>query len=159
MFRIGQGIDVHKLVSKRELILGGVKIPHTKGLLGHSDADVLTHSIIDAILGATALGDIGSWFPDNDEQYKNANSLKLLEKVITNCEIRKFNIVNLDATIIAQEPKISSFILKIREKLAAVLSININSISIKATTTEKLGFIGNKEGIAATTIILLTDEK
>ncbi len=155
MYRIGQGIDVHQLISERKLILGGIEIPHTQGLLGHSDADVLTHSIIDAILGATALGDIGTWFPDNDIKYKNANSLTLLKEVLNNCEVRKFKLVNLDATIIAQEPKIAPFILDIRKKLADVFSTDIGNISIKATTTEYLGFIGKKEGIAATTIVML----
>lgn len=153
--RIGQGYDVHKLVKGRKLILGGVLIDYEYGLLGHSDADVLLHAIIDSILGAAALGDIGKHFPDNDMKYKNANSLDLLKQ--TNDIIRKanFKIINIDSTIIAQQPKLQPYINKMRENIANVCNLNINQVSVKATTEEGLGFTGKKEGIAATAVTLV----
>ncbi len=154
MFRIGYGYDVHRLVENRKLILGGVEIPCEKGLLGHSDADVLIHSIIDAILGALALGDIGKLFPDNDDKYKNIDSTILLKEVYNIMKSKGYKILNLDATIIAEKPKLSSFIIKIRQKIADLLKTEIENISIKATTEEGLGLKG--EGIAATTVLILT---
>ena len=153
--RIGQGYDVHKLVKGRKLILGGVQVNHEYGLLGHSDADVLLHAIIDSILGAAALGDIGKHFPDNDMKYKNANSLDLLKQ--TNDIIRKadFKIINIDSTIIAQQPKLQPYINKMRENIANVCNLNINQVNVKATTEEGLGFTGKKEGIAATAVTLV----
>lgn len=153
--RIGQGYDVHRLVEGRKLILGGVEIPHTKGLLGHSDADVLVHAIMDALLGACALGDIGKHFPDNDTKYKNADSIELLKKV---CELMKTNgyeIQNIDSTIIAQNPKLAPYMEKMRENIAVACSININQISVKATTEEHLGFTGQEAGISASAVCLL----
>lgn len=153
--RIGHGYDVHRLTSGRDLILGGVKIEHTSGLLGHSDADVLVHAIMDAILGAAALGDIGTHFPDSDDKYKGADSIMLL------CEVKKiisgagYRISNIDSTIIAQAPRLASHILKMRENIATALDIPIDRVSVKATTEEKLGFTGNYEGIAAHAVCLI----
>jgi len=156
MMRIGQGYDVHKLVSDRKLILGGVEIEHSTGLLGHSDADVLLHAITDAILGALALGDIGNWFPDNDQQYKGADSIELLKTVINSEELSEWEISNLDATIMAQQPKLAPHITVMRRNIAKALNCEIDQVSIKATTTEKLGFCGREEGIAASAVILLS---
>jgi len=156
MMRIGQGYDVHKLVSDRKLILGGVEIEHSTGLLGHSDADVLLHAITDAILGALALGDIGNWFPDNDQQYKDADSIELLKTVINSEELSEWEISNLDATIMAQQPKLAPHITAMRENIAGALNCEIDQVSIKATTTEKLGFCGREEGIAASAVVLLS---
>jgi len=153
--RIGHGYDVHKLVDDRKLILGGVLVDHTKGLLGHSDADVLVHSIIDALLGAAALGDIGLLFPDNDEQYKNISSIKLLEYTIMLLNKNNFSIGNIDCTIIAQEPKLRSYITQITEQLAKVCDINISQINIKATTEEGLGFTGEKLGISSHCVCII----
>lgn len=153
--RIGMGYDVHKLVENRALIMGGVKIPFEKGLLGHSDADVLLHAISDSLLGAAALGDIGKHFPDTDPKFKGADSLMLL------CEVGKlirkegYSIGNIDATIIAQKPKMLPHIAKMRENIAKVLEIDINQINVKATTEEGLGFTGSLEGISAQSIALL----
>lgn len=155
MFRIGQGFDVHRLVKDRKLILCGVTIPHSLGLAGHSDADVAVHALIDAYLGALALGDIGSWFPDNDPKYKNADSMKLLETVINDQNIAKYQLVNLDLTIVMQEPKIAPYIDRMRTNLISVLDCSPDRISIKATTTERLGYCGRGEGIAANAILLL----
>ncbi|MDD2480100.1 MAG: 2-C-methyl-D-erythritol 2,4-cyclodiphosphate synthase [Victivallaceae bacterium] len=155
MFRIGQGFDVHRLVKDRNLILCGVTIPHSLGLAGHSDADVAVHALIDAYLGALALGDIGSWFPDNDPKYKNADSMKLLETVINDQNIAKYQLVNLDLTIVMQEPKIAPYIDRMRTNLISVLDCSPDRISIKATTTERLGYCGRGEGIAANAILLL----
>lgn len=155
MIRVGQGYDVHKLVEGRKLILGGVEIKHTTGLLGHSDADVLLHAITDAILGALALGDIGNWFPDTDQQYKGADSIELLKAVIGAEELNEWEIVNLDATIIAQKPKLAPHITAMRENIAKAINCEIDQISVKATTTEKLGFCGREEGIAASAVVLL----
>ena len=154
--RIGIGYDVHKLVPNRKLILGNVEIPHELGLLGHSDADVLIHAIIDAILGAAALGDIGQHFPDNDEKYRGVDSGELLRKVHDMIKIYGYAIGNVDATIVAQKPKISPYILKIRARLAEILQVDSNLISVKATTTEGLGFTGQCQGIAAYATVLLT---
>ena len=153
--RIGIGYDVHKLVEKRKLILGGVTVPFRLGLLGHSDADVLVHSIMDAMLGALALGDIGKHFPDNDLKFKDIDSLVLLKKVGELIENKGYDISNIDSIIIAEEPKIMPYIDEMRNNIAAVLKIEINKISIKATTEEKLGFTGNLEGIKAQAVVLL----
>lgn len=154
-FRIGHGYDVHRLVPDRDLILGGVKIPHETGLLGHSDADVLTHAIMDALLGALALGDIGKLFPDNDPAYKGADSLVLAKAVIREIHSRGWKIANVDATILAQAPKLAPYILTMRENLANALETTIDAVSVKATTEEKLGFTGEKLGIAAHSVCLL----
>lgn len=152
MYRIGEGYDVHKLVEGRDLILGGVKVPYEKGLLGHSDADVLLHAVMDAMLGACALGDIGKHFPDTDPKYKGANSLELLKEVKKIC---KANICNIDASIICEKPKLSPYIDEMRKNIADALSIDISRVSIKATTEEGLGFTGSGEGIAARAIVLI----
>lgn len=154
-FRIGHGYDVHRLVADRDLILGGVKIPHETGLLGHSDADVLTHAIMDSILGALALGDIGKLFPDNDPAYKGADSLKLAEAVMREVRARGWDISNVDATVLAQAPKLAPHIPTMRENIAAALGVSPEAISVKATTEEKLGFTGEKLGIAAHAVCLL----
>lgn len=154
-FRIGHGYDVHRLVENRKLILGGVEIPHEKGLLGHSDADVLVHAIMDALLGALALGDIGKHFPDTDEKYKGADSMMLFEKV---CEIVRnegYEISNIDSTICAQAPKLAPFILNMRQNIARVAGLELSQVSVKATTEEKLGFTGEKLGISATAVTLV----
>ena len=147
--RVGMGYDVHKLVEERELILGGVNIPHTLGLLGHSDADVLLHAIMDALLGAAALGDIGKHFPDTDEKYKGISSLKLLEHVGKLIEQEGYVIENIDATVIAQKPKLRPYIEEMEENIAKTLHIEKKQINVKATTEERLGFTGREEGIAA----------
>lgn len=154
--RIGHGYDVHKLVSERKLIIGGVDIPFEKGLLGHSDADVLTHAIMDALLGAAALGDIGLHFPDNDPAYKDADSIKLLEKVGDILESKLFVVDNIDATIIAQVPKMRPYIDTMRENIAKALKIPVSLVNVKATTEEGLGFTGAGEGIAAHAVCLLS---
>ena len=153
--RVGMGYDVHKLVEGRDLIMGGVKIPYEKGLLGHSDADVLLHAISDALLGAAALGDIGKHFPDTDPKYKGADSLKLLEHVGNLIEEKLYVIGNIDATIIAQKPKMAPHILKMRENIARALKIDVDQVNVKATTEEGLGFTGSGEGISSQAIALL----
>ena len=153
--RIGHGYDVHKLVEGRRLIIGGVDIPHEVGLLGHSDADVLLHAISDALLGAAALGDIGKLFPDSDQKYKGANSLTLLRIVGSKLCAEGYKIGNIDATILAQAPKMAPHIPKMRQNIAMTLGIDIGDISIKATTEEGLGFTGEKLGIAAHAICLI----
>jgi len=153
--RIGHGYDVHRLVEDRKLILGGVEIPHTLGLLGHSDADVLLHAISDALLGAAALGDIGKHFPDTDPAYKGADSLVLLSHVVRLLKEKGYRIGNIDATVIAQKPKLAPFIPKMREKIAAVCDVTVDEVNIKATTEEKLGFTGQCEGIAAHAVALI----
>lgn len=155
MIRIGHGYDVHRLVPDRKLILGGVEIPHETGLLGHSDADVLTHAIMDALLGAAALGDIGKWFPDTDPTYAGADSLFLAGKVVRLLTEAHYGIVNIDATIIAQAPRLAPHIETMRKNLAAALGVEIDRINIKATTEEKLGFTGEKLGIAAHAVCLI----
>ncbi len=153
--RIGHGYDVHRLVEGRTLILGGVNIPYEKGLLGHSDADVLVHSIMDALLGAAALGDIGKHFPDSDDSYKNANSIELLKKVIELISQKDYEIENIDSTIIAQAPKLAPFIEKMRRNIAAVCKIDIEQVNVKATTEEKLGFTGEGLGISAHAVCII----
>ena len=153
--RIGHGYDVHKLVEGRPLIVGGVEIPHEKGLLGHSDADVLLHAISDALLGAAALGDIGKLFPDNDPQYKGADSLILLKKVCEQVRKAGFEIENIDSTIIAQAPKFRPFIDEMRARISVYTNLDIDCISVKATTEEEMGFTGRKEGISAHAVCLL----
>lgn len=153
--RVGLGYDVHKLVNDRKLIIGGVEIPHETGLLGHSDADVLIHAIMDSILGALALGDIGKHFPDTDERFKDANSMKLLEYVYNLIDSKGYKIGNIDATIIAQKPKMAPHIKQMRENISKTLKTDIENINIKATTEEGLGFTGKKEGIASQSICLL----
>ncbi len=156
--RIGSGYDVHKLVEERKLILGGVEIPHEKGLLGHSDADVLLHAVMDALLGAAGLGDIGKHFPDSDGEYKGADSLKLLSKVLYLISQKGYCIINVDATIIAQKPKLAPYIPKMCENIARVLEINMDQVNVKATTEEGLGFTGAQEGIAATAVCLINEK-
>lgn len=153
--RIGHGYDVHKLVEGRKLILGGVEIPHTVGLLGHSDADVLTHALMDALLGAAALGDIGKHFPDTDGAYKDISSLVLLQRVRDSLSEKGYALVNADVTVIAQAPKLSAYIPAMRETLARTLQTDTERINIKATTEEHLGFTGRKEGIAAHAVVLI----
>jgi len=153
--RIGQGYDVHQLVEGRPLIIGGVDIPYERGLAGHSDADVLLHAICDAMLGAAALGDIGQHFPDTEERFEGADSRLLLREVNRMLKQNSYSIVNIDATIIAQRPKLSPFIQAMREKVVSDLHIEIGQVNIKATTTETLGFEGRGEGIAAQAIVLI----
>ena len=153
--RIGQGYDVHRLVEGRKLILGGVEIAYEKGLLGHSDADVLVHAVMDALLGAAALGDIGKHFPDTDERYRGADSLKLLAAVGALLKEHGYSIGNIDSTIVAQRPKLAAFLPQMAENMARVLGISSSQVSVKATTEEKLGFTGSGEGIAAQAICLL----
>ena len=153
--RIGHGYDVHKLTEGRKLIIGGVDIPHEKGLLGHSDADVLLHAISDALLGAAALGDIGKLFPDSDEKYKGANSLMLLRIVGARLSSEGYRIVNIDSTILAQAPKMSPHIAKMRQNISMALGIDPEDVSVKATTEEGLGFTGEKLGIAAHAVCLI----
>lgn len=153
--RIGLGYDVHKLIEGRPLIIGGENVPHEKGLLGHSDADVLIHAIMDGILGALALGDIGKHFPDTDDEYKGADSMKLLKHVNDLIESKGYEINNIDSIIIAQSPKMAPHIENMRKNIADVLNTDIENISVKATTEEGLGFTGRKEGIAAQSICLL----
>ena len=155
MIRIGQGYDVHRLVPGRELILCGVHIPHPTGLLGHSDADVACHALMDAIAGALALGDIGQFFPDSDPAYRNADSLQLLARVMELPELGNWQLVNCDLTIVAQKPKLMPHRLEMRRNLAAVLDLPLDRISVKATTTEGLGFEGREEGISAACVVLL----
>ena len=153
--RIGHGYDVHRLTENRKLILGGVEIPYEKGLLGHSDADVLTHAVMDAFLGALALGDIGKHFPDNDPEYKGADSIKLLEHVYRLIINRGYKLGNLDAVVLAQAPKLSPYRDQMRENLARAMGISPENVGVKATTTEHLGFEGREEGISATAVALL----
>ncbi len=153
--RVGHGYDVHPLISGRDLILGGVKIPHPKGLQGHSDADVLIHAVCDACLGAAGLGDIGRHFPDTDPQYKNIDSRKLLRKVTEALTQRGWKVANVDSTLIAQAPRLSMHLPQMIQNIAADLGVSHDSINIKATTTEKLGFTGREEGIAAYAVVLL----
>ncbi|MBR5586605.1 MAG: 2-C-methyl-D-erythritol 2,4-cyclodiphosphate synthase [Clostridia bacterium] len=153
--RIGNGFDVHAFAEGRKLILGGVDIPHTKGLLGHSDADVLVHAIMDALLGAAALGDIGQHFPDSSDEFKGISSLVLLEKVAGLLNAEGYEIENIDSIVVAQKPKIMKFIPEMRKNIADVLGIDINKVNVKATTTEKLGFEGREEGISSYAVCLL----
>lgn len=154
-FRIGHGYDVHKLVEGRKLILGGVNIPHEKGLLGHSDADVLVHSIMDSLLGAAALGDIGKHFPDNDPKYSGADSIELLKNVCNIINEKGYYIGNIDAVILAQKPKLAQYIEDMRSNIATAMNCDIDKISVKATTEEKLGFTGAELGIASHCVSLI----
>jgi 2-C-methyl-D-erythritol 2,4-cyclodiphosphate synthase len=153
--RIGEGFDVHALVPGRKLILGGVEIPHDKGLLGHSDADVLLHTITDAVLGAAGLGDIGELFPDSDERFKGADSALLLAQAMKQVRAAGYEIVNIDCTVIAEKPKLVPYKTAIRENIARVLQVQSSQVNVKAKTTEKLGFTGRGEGIAAKAVALL----
>lgn len=157
MLRIGQGYDVHRLVEGRKLILGGVDIPYERGLLGHSDADVLVHAIMDALLGAAALGDIGKLFPDTDPSYSGADSLGLLSEIMRVLRKAGYELGNVDATVIAQRPKLASFIDEMRENIARAAQVEVSKISVKATTEEGLGFTGDGSGIAAQAVALITD--
>ncbi len=154
--RIGHGYDVHRLVEGRDLILGGVKIPHALGLLGHSDADVLTHAVMDALLGACAMGDIGKLFPDTDEAYRGISSLRLLAEVRDRIREAGYSVENIDVTVIAQRPKLAPYIPEMRKTLCSVLALPEDRVSIKATTEERLGFTGRGEGIACHCVCLLS---
>jgi len=157
-FRTGFGYDVHAFAEDRKLILGGIKIPYEKGLKGHSDADVLLHAICDAMLGALALGDIGNHFPDTDEAYKNIDSTILLSKVNNLIVENNYLVGNVDSTVVMEKPKLKDYILEIRKSIALILRININQISVKATTSEKLGFVGMEEGVKAFATVLLKED-
>jgi 2-C-methyl-D-erythritol 2,4-cyclodiphosphate synthase len=158
MIRIGQGFDVHQLVEGRDCIIGGVTLPYEKGLLGHSDADVLLHAITDAVLGALAMGDIGKHFPDTDPEFKDADSLKLLNHVWALIRERGYRLGNIDATIIAQKPKMAPYIPQMVEVIARALEAELDQVNVKATTTEQLGFAGRGEGIAAQAVVCLIKE-
>ena len=153
--RIGHGYDVHRLVEGRKLILGGVEIPWEKGLLGHSDADVLTHALMDALMGAAALGDIGHAFPDNDPAFAGADSILLLERVMQMLEEKGYRVGNVDCTVIAQRPKLAPYIAEMKKRLASALRIDADAVNVKATTEEKLGFTGEGLGIAAHAVVLI----
>lgn len=155
--RLGQGYDVHRLTEGRKLILGGVEIPYELGLLGHSDADVLTHAVMDALLGACALGDIGHLFPDKDPAYSGADSLKLLDQVVELLEEKGFRVGNVDVTVVAQAPKLAPYVEEMRRKLARGLKVTVDRVSVKATTEEGLGFSGRGEGIAAQAVCLVKE--
>ena len=159
MYRIGQGIDFHQLVEGREFWLGGVLIPHSKGALGHSDADVLLHAICDALLGALGLGDIGKHFPDTDQSFKNIDSKILLAQSYALIAARGYKVVNIDSTILLQAPKIMKYVPAMQEAIATILELDITDVSIKATTTEQLSFIGREEGIVATANVLLVKQQ
>lgn len=156
--RIGHGYDVHRLVEGRKLILGGVEVPHTLGLLGHSDADVLTHAVMDALLGACALGDIGHLFPDSDPAYAGADSLRLLDEVMSRLHAQGFRVGNVDATVLAQAPKLAPHLPAIRRNLADRLQVPLSRVSVKATTEEGLGFTGAGEGMAAHAVCLVEED-
>ncbi len=156
--RIGHGYDVHKLVEGRKLILGGVEIEHEKGLLGHSDADVLLHAISDALLGAAALGDIGKLFPDNDNRFLDADSRVLLGEVVSHLDKNGYKIINIDSTVIAQRPKLAPFIDLMRKNIAESCSVDVSAVSVKATTEEKLGFTGEGLGISAHAVVLIDNK-
>jgi len=157
-YRIGSGVDFHQLAEGRELWIGGIKIPHHKGAVGHSDADVLIHAICDALLGALCLGDIGNHFPDTDPAYKNIDSKILLAKTFHLIDQHGYKVVNIDSTLCLQEPRIMAYIIKMQEAIASILNISVSDISIKATTTEKMGFAGREEGLFAYASVLLTKE-
>lgn len=154
-FRVGHGYDVHRFAEGRDLILGGVNIPYERGLLGHSDADVLAHAVMDALLGAAALGDIGHLFPDTDEKYKGADSLVLMRYVAAKLRENGYEIVNIDSTVCAQEPKLAPHITAMRGNIAEACGIDVSAVSVKATTEEGLGFTGEKKGISATAVCLI----
>ncbi|MFK2826819.1 2-C-methyl-D-erythritol 2,4-cyclodiphosphate synthase [Bacillus sp. B190/17] len=155
MFRIGQGFDVHEFAENRPLIIGGIKIPHEKGLIGHSDADVLLHTIADACLGAIGEGDIGRHFPDTDPEFKDADSAVLLQHVWKLVKEKGYSLGNVDCTIMAQRPKMAPYIAQVQQRIAELLETNVSQVNVKATTTEKLGFVGREEGIAAQAVVLL----
>ncbi len=155
-FRIGFGVDFHQLVDGREFVVGGISIPHSKGALGHSDADVLLHAICDAILGAACLGDIGVHFPDTNESFKNIDSKILLQKTIQLLQSNGYALVNIDSTLCLQEPKIKGYIPEMQKVIAGMVGLNENDISVKATTTEKMGFVGREEGVSAYAVVLIT---
>ena len=155
MLRIGNGYDVHRLTEGRKLILGGVEIPHTKGVLGHSDGDVLVHAIMDALLGALALGDIGQHFPDTDMQYKNIDSMLLLSKVKDLIYSKGYRVVNLDSIIVLQKPKVKPYIESMRKRIAEVMEMDLDQVSVKATTEEKLGFTGDESGVKSYCVVFL----
>lgn len=157
--RIGVGYDIHRLVVNRKMILGGVEIPFVKGLFGHSDADVLCHAVCDALLGAAALGDIGKHFPDNDPRFKDISSLVLLKQVADLVRLNQFDIVNVDATVILQQPKIGPYIKRMRDNIAQSLGLSIDRVSVKATTSEELGSVGMGEGAATHAIALITENQ
>ncbi len=159
MYRIGNGYDVHRLVEGRKLILGGIEIPFEKGLLGHSDADVLIHAIMDGLLGALALGDIGQHFPDTDETYRGISSIKLLNHVKKLIDGKGFEIVNIDSQIVMQQPKLKPYIIDMRKNLAEELDLELNRVSVKATTEEKLGFTGEEIGVKSYAVVLLRERK
>jgi len=158
MFRIGHGMDVHRLVEGRKLILCGIDVPHTLGLLGHSDADVATHALMDAMLGAAAMGDIGKLFPDTDERFRGADSIVLYQHVYALLQQKGYRLVNADLTIVAQRPKLRPYIDQMRERLAQAIGVDADLISVKATTTEKMGFEGEEKGISAHAVCLLERE-
>ncbi len=158
-FRIGFGYDAHQLVPGRKFIVGGVSIPHTKGAIGHSDADVLLHAIADALLGAAALGDIGTHFPDTDPRFKNIDSKVIVQQVVLLLHENNFTVGNIDTTIVLQEPKISPYIPEMRKQIAAVLEIDESDVSVKATTTEHMGFVGREEGVAAYAIAMIVGKE
>lgn len=155
MIRVGTGLDVHAFAAERALVLGGVSVPCDRGLEGHSDADVLTHAVMDAVLGALALGDIGAWFPDDSPEYKDADSLALLKRILADERLSRWSLSNLDCVVVAQKPKIAPFIPEMRANLADALKLTIDRVSVKATTTERLGFCGREEGIAATATVVM----
>lgn len=157
--RVGFGYDVHAFIENRPLILGGIEVPHTHGLLGHSDADVLLHSICDALLGAAALGDLGRHFPDTDPQYRGVSSLLLLEKTVEILRREGFVVVNVDSTLVLQKPRVAAYVPRMQAKIAYAMQIPANCISVKATTTEKLGFAGREEGIAAYAVALVAETR
>lgn len=159
MIRMGHGYDVHKLAAGRRLILGGVEIPYEKGLLGHSDADVLVHAVMDSMLGALALGDVGKLFPDTDSRYEGADSIALLKRVAEIISEKNFGVGNIDCTVICQSPKLAPHIEKMRENIAAAAGCDISQVSVKATTEEGLGFTGTGKGIAAHAVCIVTDRK
>lgn len=158
-FKVGFGYDVHQLIPNRKLIIGGVTIPHSKGALGHSDADVLLHAISDALLGAAALGDIGTLFPDTDTQFKDMDSKLIVGQVVTLLNENNYAIGNIDSTVVLQQPKINPYVHKIRETIATILEIHLSNVSVKASTTEHLGFVGHEEGIAAYAIVTIFPER
>jgi 2-C-methyl-D-erythritol 2,4-cyclodiphosphate synthase len=159
MLRVGFGYDAHRLTGGRDLILGGVNIPHEKGFLGHSDADVLSHAIGEAILGALALGDLGTHFPDSDQRYKDISSLKILSMINDLADKENASIVNVDSTIVAEEPKLAGYIPGMRKNIAGALEIDVDCVSVKATTTEGMGFVGAKEGMAAYAVVLVEKKR
>jgi len=155
MFRVGHGFDVHRTADHRPLVLGGVPVPCTFGLLGHSDADVLLHAVTDAVLGALALGDIGQWFPDTDPQFAGISSVILLQQVLDDDRVRTWELMNLDCTIFAETPRLAVHVPAIRQSIADVFAVNVELVSVKATTTEKLGFVGRGEGLAAEAVVMM----